>query len=194
VKALAEVVERRDEVARRQRRLEDELAAVERKKAEVQARLYSGTVSLIRELQAMQAEVDALTRRGGSLEDDVLEAMTEREPLDGEVAAMEARWTTLEERSGDLRVVVAEAQVAIDGELATELEARVAAVDGIPPAVMSSYERLRARLDGVGAARLVNGRCDGCHLSLSRAELTVALREPPDALLHCEQCGRILVR
>ena len=192
--SLAEVVARRDEVARRQRRVEDELAVVEHKLAVEQARLYSGTVSLIRELQAMQTEIDALKRRQGTLEDSVLEAMTEREPLDEEVASLEAQRVALDDRAGGLRVVVAEAQTTIDVELEVELEARAAAVVGIPAAVMTSYERLRTRLDGVGIARLVNGRCDGCHLSLSRTELAVALREDHDTLLHCEQCGRILVR
>ena len=192
--SLADVGERRDEVARRQRRVEDELALVEHKLATEQARLYGGTVSLIRELQAMQTEIDALKRRRSTLEDSVLEAMTEREPLDEEVTGLEARRAALDDRAGQFRAVVAEAQAAIDAKLEVELAARTAAVDGIPPAVMTSYERLRSRLDGVGAARLVNGRCDGCHLSLSRTELATALKEPPDALLHCEQCGRILVR
>ncbi len=181
-------------MARRQRRLEDELAVVENKLAVEQARLYGGTVSLIRELQAMQTEIDALKRRRSTLEDAVLEAMTEREPLDTEVAGLEGRRVALDDKAGGLRAVVAEAQFAIDAELEVELAARAAAVEGIPDAVVASYERLRSRLDGVGAARLVNGRCDGCHLSLSRTELSMALREPPDALLHCEQCGRILVR
>ncbi len=193
-RALVDIGGRRDEVARRQRRLEDELAVVEHKLAVEQARLYGGTVSLIRELQAMQTEIDSLKRRQSTLEDAVLETMTEREPLDAEVATLEARRVAMDEKAGELRAAVAEAQTAIDAELDVELQARAAAVDGIPAAVVSSYERLRTRLDGVGAARLVNGRCDGCHLSLSRTELAVALREPPDALLHCEQCGRILVR
>ena len=193
-RSLVDATGRRDEVARRQRRLEDELAVVELKKAEEQARLYSGTVSLIRELQALQAEIDALKRRAGSLEDEVLEAMTEREPLDQEVADLEAQSVAVDEQAAGLRVVVAAAQAAIDEELVVEEAARAAAVDGIAPAVISSYERLRTRLDGIGAARLVNGRCDGCHLSLSVTELTTANRQPPDALFHCEQCGRILVR
>jgi len=193
-RSLADVGERRDDVVRRQRRLEDELAVVENKLAVEQARLYGGTVSLIRELQAMQTEIDALKRRRSTLEDSVLETMTEREPLDAEVSDLEGRRVALDDKAAELRAVVAEAQAAIDAELEAELAARASGVDGIPEPVMASYERLRTRLDGVGAARLVNGRCDGCHLSLSRTELSVALREPPDALLHCEQCGRILVR
>jgi predicted nucleic acid-binding Zn-ribbon protein len=192
--SLTEVGGRWAEVLRRQRALEDELASVEHKLHEAQAKLYGGTVSLIRELQALQAEVEALKRRQSSLEDDVLETMGEREPLDDEVAAMEAERSGLDARAGALRATLAEAQAAIDRELAVELDARATAVDGIPAEVMTSYERLRTRLDGVGISRLVNGRCDGCHLSLSVTELTNAHRLPPDALLHCEQCGRILVR
>ncbi len=193
-RSLTEVGGTRAEVVRRQRGLEDELALVENKLAEAQAKLYGGTVSLIRELQALQAEVEALKRRKSSLEDDVLETMTEREPLDEEVAGLESQRADLDQRAGQLRATLAEAQSAIDTELATELDARSTAVASIPGEVMTSYERLRTRLDGVGIARLVNGRCDGCHLSLSVTELTNATRLPADALLHCEQCGRILVR
>lgn len=191
---LADVTARRDDVARRQRLAEDELAAVERKAAEVESRLYSGSGGPVRELQAMQSEVEALGRRRSSLEDDALEAMTEREPLDAEVASLEGRRETLGQERDRLRAVVAEAQAGIDAELAELAAARGAAVEGIPPSLLSAYERLRDRLDGVGVARLVNGRCDGCHLSLSVTELARANQEPPQALLHCEQCGRILVR
>jgi uncharacterized protein len=193
-RSLAEVGATRTEVVRRQRGLEDELALVENKLAEAQARLYGGTVSLIRELQALQAEVEALKRRKSTLEDNVLETMSEREPLDEEVAGLESQRADLDQRAGQLRASLAEAQSAIDAELATELDARSTAVADIPAEVMTSYERLRTRLDGVGIARLVKGRCDGCHLSLSVTELTNATRLPADALLHCEQCGRILVR
>ncbi|HEX7276414.1 MAG TPA: C4-type zinc ribbon domain-containing protein, partial [Acidimicrobiales bacterium] len=100
----------------------------------------------------------------------------------------------LDEHAAGVRARLAEAQAAIDGELASEVAARAEAAQDVPAEVMSSYERLRARLDGVGISRLVNGRCDGCHLSLSVTELSNAARLPPDAVLHCEQCGRILVR
>ena len=121
--------------------------------------------------------------------------MTEREPLDEEVAALEARRAAHGRAGG---------RAAGGGGRGPDRHRRRAGRSSwrpgrrrstaSRPAVLSSYERLRTRLDGVGAARLVNGRCDGCHLSLSRTELAVAPREPPDALLHCEQCGRILVR
>ncbi len=190
----ADVATRRDEVAGRQRRLEDELATVEAKVKETEARLYSGAVTIPRELQAMQADVESLRRRCSTLEDAVLEAMTEREPLDEEVAGIDARRSELDGEGARLRVAIAEAEAAIDSELAAAGDARGGEAAGLPPEVARLYESLRTRLGGVGAARLVNGRCAGCHLALPATELDRIRREPPDALIRCDQCGRILVR
>jgi predicted nucleic acid-binding Zn-ribbon protein len=184
----------RGDAARRQKHLEDELAAVEAKVAEFDKRLYSGVVSAPRELQALQADIASLKRRRSDLEDQVLEAMQEREPLETEVNRLIDEQADLENEADQLRKAIAEATAAIDAELAAELEARTLAAAAIPEELLSQYERLRAKLDGVGAARLVNGRCTGCHLSLPATEVDRIKREPPDAVVLCDQCGRILVR
>jgi len=191
--ALADVVARRDEVARRQQRHEDELASLETKIAEVDKRLYSGTVTSPKELQALQADIDSLKKHGSEIEDQVLEAMQDREPLDTEVTRLEAERTTHEKDGEQLRQAIAEATAAIDAELATELEARTTAAVSIPADLLSQYDRLRSKLQGIGAARLVNGRCSGCHLTLPATELDRLRHQPEDTVVLCDQCGRILV-
>ncbi len=191
---LAEVGGRAAEAARAQRKLEGELSVVEAKIVELDTKLYSGAVKVPRELQAMQAEGEALRARRGTLEDEVLEAMGEREPLEEEVTALERRRAELDAEGSRLRASVAEAQAAIDEELAAELEARESAAAAIPADLLALYEQLRAHLDGVGAAPLVNGRCGGCHLALPATELDRLRRAPPETLVRCEQCSRILVR
>lgn len=192
--AMAETVERRDEAARAQRRLEDELGNVEEKIKSLEARLYSGEVSVVRELQAMQADAESLRRRRGALEDEVLEAMSVREPIDTEVGDLERERARLDGEGAGLRAAIAEAQAGIDAELAAETAARAEAAAGLPADLMALYEKIRANEDGIGAAALVNGRCGGCHLALPATELDRMKREPPDALVMCEQCGRVLVR
>ena len=78
--------------------------------------------------------------------------------------------------------------------LAAELAAREAAAADVPADLAALYEQLRARLDGVAAAPLVNGRCGGCHLALPATEVARLRKEPPETLVRCEQCERILVR
>ena len=190
----AELRARRDDVARRQQGLEDELAAVEQRITDVEKRMYSGAVTAPRELQAMQADAESLRRRRSALEDEVLEAMGEREPLDAELDERDAERAALDDEGGRLRAAVAEAEAAIERDLADELAARGAAAAGADADLLERYEELRAKLGGIGAARLENGRCGGCHLALSATELDRIKREPPDTLVLCEQCGRILVR
>jgi hypothetical protein len=60
--------------------------------------------------------------------------------------------------------------------------------------LIDEYEMLRTRLGGIGAARLEGGRCLGCNLSLSAVEVDRIRHEPPDAIVHCEECGRLLIR
>jgi predicted nucleic acid-binding Zn-ribbon protein len=191
--AIAELGQQRDEVVRRQQRHEDELTSLESKISEVDRKLYSGSVTAPRELQAMQADVASLKRHRSDIEDQVLLAMQDREPLDVEVGRLEAQWEALEGEAEALGKAIAEVTGAIDAELAVELDARTAAAAGIPDELLSQYERLRTRLDGVGAARLVNGRCSGCHLTLPATELDRIRHEDADTVVLCDQCGRILV-
>jgi len=190
----AEIGGQRDEVARRQQKLEDELASLEDKLVMLEKRMYSGAVTAPRELQAMQADAEALKRRQSSLEDQVLESMGEREPLDARLSDLDDDRRALDAESGELRAAIAEAESAIDAELASEEAARADAVASIPPDLLTLYEQLRARLGGIGAARLVRGSCSGCHLALPATEVDRIKREPPDAVIRCDQCGRILVR
>src|SRR5919204_468361 len=76
---LAEATARRDEVAREERRLDDEIRSLEAKAKAEEARMYSGTISSPRELQAMQSDVEQLRRHARQLEDQELEVMERRE-------------------------------------------------------------------------------------------------------------------
>ncbi|HEV2758902.1 MAG TPA: C4-type zinc ribbon domain-containing protein [Acidimicrobiales bacterium] len=182
------------EAARLQRRVEGELALLESKVSELDAKLYSGAVTVPRELQAMQTEGDAMRQRRASLEDEVLEAMGARETLDEQLGQLESRREELDREGVRLRAAVAEGQAGVDRDLEAELAARQAAAAAIPADVTALYEQLRARLGGVAAAPRVNGRCGGCHLALPATELDRLRKEPADTLVRCEQCERILVR
>jgi predicted nucleic acid-binding Zn-ribbon protein len=195
VEATLVVVDAQEaEAAKTQRRLEGELSLLESKISELDAKLYSGVVSATRELQAMQSEAATMRERRAMLEDQVLEAMGERETVDEQLSGLRGRRDELDARGATLRAAVAEAQSAVDRDLAAELAARTDAAAAIPVDVAALYEQLRAHLGGVAAAPLVNGRCGGCHLALPATEIDRLRKEPVDTLVRCEQCERILVR
>lgn len=179
---------------RSQRRQEDEIAAVTAKITDIDRSLYSGTVSSPRDLQAMQAEIEALTRRRALMEEKLIEVMEEAEPLGVALAGIEEATAVHQAEAERLGFLIAEAEKAIDGELAEVTAGRDALAAGVPRDLLVTYERLRARLGGVAITRLEAGRCLGCHLALPSGELDAIRHAPPGASLFHEECGRLLVR
>jgi predicted nucleic acid-binding Zn-ribbon protein len=184
----------RDEVAAREAALEKDIATAEERIAQIDKRMYSGEVSASKDLQAMATEIEHLKARVSDLEDSALAALDEREPLDAAVAALEGRAAGMVELAGRLRAAIAEAEASIDGELATEEQRRAEGASTVDADLLAEYDRLRARLGGIGVARLEHGTCMGCRMKMPATELDRIKHQPPDALVHCDQCGRILVR
>lgn len=191
---LDQVASRLASVVERQVALENDLAHTEARADEVNKRLYSGGITASRELQAMAADVDSLKARASSLEEQVLEVMMEREPLDAEVASLEEEMASLDGQRQQILGRLAAAEVEIDRTVGALREQRRAAADQVAPDLLATYERLRDKLGGVGAARLVGGSCTGCHLALPATELDRFKHTPPDVVVFCDHCGRILVR
>lgn len=189
----AGVTERRGVVERDMARLEAEVEAIEARMKETDAKLYGGAVSAARELQALQDELKSLKRRQTTLEDSELELMEMAEPLDADLTRLAGERSAADDEATRLTVALAEAEVAIADELATVEAERMAAVKEVDPALLAEYERLRGQLSGIAVARLVGKSCGGCHLGLSAVEVDRIRKTPPGDIVHCEECGRILV-
>jgi len=183
----------RDELGDRQGALEHQIDASRTRRDTLERRLFSGQVVASRELQAMNEEVKHLSRHISELEDREIEIMEALEPLDKELSAGDVTRSALDADADRLRVAIVTTEQALDAELAEENQARAAAASGVRDDLLARYEQLRSKLGGTGAARLVGGSCGGCHLALSSMELDRVRKAPPDAVITCEQCGRILV-
>jgi uncharacterized protein len=187
-----EVGAARSVFATEQEQLESFVAEGERKRASLETKSRSTFVP--RDAQAISDELNAIATRQAHLEDRILELMEEIEPLDAQLADLAAREETARADLAAATAALAEAQAAVDAELSGTVEERAGLASGVPAALMERYEKLRARMGGVAVARLEGSRCLGCHLELPRGELEEVRREPPDALVTCPQCARLLVR
>ena len=185
---------RRDELGRSQQRLEDEIASLSERANQAEKQLYSGSVTNPRELQALQDDVASIRRRIGQLEDDELEIMELVEPVDAERAQLTGERERLDAEGARLRAALGEAESELVAELAAVQAERDAAAAEVPDELWPEYDKLRARFGGVGIARLVGSTCQGCHLALPAVEVDRIRKLPLDEAVHCEECGRLLVR
>jgi uncharacterized protein len=182
-----------DDLSKRQQVLEEQIAAAAKRRHEIEKRMLTGDMSASRDLQAMDGEVHHLAERQELLEAQELALLEEEDPLDVALASNTVAIDGLGADIERLRASIVDAVRAIDEAIVVEEKRRVELAAGLPPELAEQYEKLRSRLGGVGAARLVGDRCDGCHLTLPSKEVERIRRLPPDEIGTCDQCGRILV-
>jgi predicted nucleic acid-binding Zn-ribbon protein len=185
---------RRVELDRDLKRLQDEVASLEARITEVTRTLHSGAVTVPRELQALQHEQESLRRRQDHLETEELELMEELDPLAESLAGLDRRLEELAAEGERLDDALLNAEVQVEEELTAVTARRQDAASGVDADLLGTYEDLRTRLGGIAVARLVGSVCGGCHLGLSAVEVDRIKKQPPDALVHCDECGRLLVR
>ena len=189
----AEVQTQLAAVAAEERRLDDEARALGERAADVDKRMYSGTITSPRELQAMQADVEMLKRQRSDLEDEELEVMERREALDHELASCDETIATLSATIDRLTATISTAEAEIDADVAIESSARAEAAKPVGDALLRDYEKRRAQNRGAGAARLVGTTCQACHLTIPSTEAEHIRRTEGREVSYCDNCSAILV-
>lgn len=156
-------------------------------------RLASGQGSP-KELEQLQHELGSLAKRRAELEEIELEVLVRIEALDQRISSLSKERDALHEEvikfSREKEVALEEITRAIN---ATTGDRQVLAND-CEPELLALYEKIRASADGIGAARLHAGQCQGCNLTINAADLSKINALPDDEVVRCEECRRILVR
>src|SRR5207253_2070306 len=118
------------------------------------------------------AELDRLARELSALEDGRVRAQVAVDDLDRDISRFERDVDQVRVRAAGRRPLVSD----------------------LPADLVALYERIREQNAGIGAALLRAGRCGGCRLELSGSERSRVRSAPPDEVVRCEECRRILVR
>lgn len=172
---------------------EDDVESVRSRAERDQQRLASGQGSA-KDLQAIQSELELLAKRQRDLEDIQMDLMEKLEDAQAREASAAAQVDAIAAQLAELERTRDAEIAAIDTELEELESTRAAAATGIDETLFALYERLRAQNGGVGAAALLHGQCQGCHMKLNPVDLGRIEAAPADEIVRCEECGRILVR
>ncbi|GIJ09292.1 zinc ribbon domain-containing protein [Micromonospora andamanensis] len=181
-----------DDLDRDIARLERDVDQVRARKTKDEDRLAAGT-GPARELEALQHELASLNRRQSDLEDAELELMEQRETAQAVLDGVEQRLTEVRERRAATEQRRDDNLAEIGREEEFKRSARQPLANDLPADLVQLYDRIRADT-GLGAALLTAGRCGGCRLDLSGADLARIRKADPDDVVRCEDCRRIMVR
>ena len=143
------------------------------------------------EYKALQAEIDLLTKKISSLEDEQLKLLEKidvekdsldgaRQPLGEKIARHEQRLHSLDEREIFLKEEIAELSQTYNESL-----------EQIPAELLRAYQQVkRIAKRSPWVVPVENQLCGGCNLRVSNDVVAKALVE--GQVSNCDQCGRIV--
>ena len=170
------------------------MATVEERIENQKRKLYGGEVIAIKELQALEMDIDSLKERQIAIEDQIIEVMELNEPIQNEIQNLSTQQEENKENEANLFKVLQEAIKKIEIRINQIKVEIVHLTNDLPNELISEYESLRSRTGHVGIARLVNRTCNGCNLELPAVEVDRIKKLSEDSIINCEECGCILVR
>lgn len=182
------------DLQREQRKADADVEQVKTRRTRDQERLDNGRVTSPKDLESLQHEIVSLDRRISDLEDAELEVMEKLETAEERLAGLRTQAAEFAGRQGELEAGRDAATKDLDDQRTVLTERRTGVAAELPADLVTTYTKLRERLGGIGVGELVGKRCMGCRMELNPADLSTIAAAPPDAVLRCEECGRILVR
>ena len=188
----------RDAVAAAKERLAQNQAA--RREDEKTVALHTGRLSKFREqamavktnveFAAVQKEIEFAQTEMKAAEDKVLERMLEADDLTAALKKAEG------ELASETKKVDADrkAMAAEFAELKASVERiqgeRTTVVRSLTPQVMSTFERVAQRRNGIAVAEARDGICTICHVRLRPQVFNTVRRN--EEIIQCDSCNRIL--
>jgi predicted nucleic acid-binding Zn-ribbon protein len=158
-----------------------------------EARLNGGSATP-KELEQLQHEVGTLSARRAELEEVELEVMMRIDDINARINELSEQEANFATEIVDLEIRKENALAAFNSELEIISKERSETLVSVSQELIALYEKIRTSNNGTGAAALIAGSCNGCHLSINAVELKRIIDVAEDEVIRCEECRCILVR
>jgi uncharacterized protein len=181
--------QRLSEMQSKQKSAEWSVDDLQAKLKPIQQKLFAGTIHNPKDLVNLQQQASQLKNQLREEEDKALDIMDQVEVLQSQIAGDSAQVKRLEEEWEVTRKQLLAEQARLNEVLESTQQKRNELASTLDADHLAIYENLRERKQGQAVARIEQGRCQGCRLSVPVSELTQARA---GELVQCGSCGRVL--
>ena len=191
VAAQSEITSQKQQLLDTERRRKDtdwELENLQEKIKHLGNKLYGGTVKNPKELVNLKHESENLKKKLGTKEDELLDLMSQVEEMEAGVKASTKELEGLQQEWQQKQETLTQTKTKTAAELASLDENRKELAQQIGSGTLNIYEQIKLT-KGQAVARVEQGRCQGCHISLPTNQWRKA---KAGDLVRCSSCNRIL--
>ncbi len=189
-KELEQLRQRVQQLLGQQRDQELTVQSLRQKAAELERRLYSGSVVNPKELTNMERELAMVKQQGQGVEERLLETMVALEEAQQDLRQREDRVQRDNQVWEARNVQLVREKNRLREALDSLIVRRQAMSSLVDRSELSLYEQLRAAKGGRAVAKMERGICQACRVTLPTHQAQqVRLSK---GLVLCPNCGRIL--
>jgi predicted nucleic acid-binding Zn-ribbon protein len=153
-------------------------------------RMRMNRIKNVKELQALQREIDQMKQANSDLEEELIKIMQDIDAVKAQIKAKEAETDALQE---ELQRKQAELQTQIGGidKAVSEAAARRQSIAAqLANDLISRYELIFARRGGTAVVEVSGGICQGCYMNIPPQLGNEIIKS--EKLHLCPSCQRIL--
>jgi predicted nucleic acid-binding Zn-ribbon protein len=161
----------------------------ESKKA-MDRRMRMSRIKNVKELQALQREIEQIRQTNGELEEEIIKMLEELESLKTTLKAKDEELNTIQQQ-WQQRQQSLNAQISGIDEAVTEASSRRQSIASqVPGELISRYELIFARRGGAAVVEVTGGICQGCYMNIPPQLWNEIIRS--EKVILCPSCQRIL--
>lgn len=154
-------------------------------------RLMGGQVRNPKELESLQANLEALQRQRATVESQAVEALLKVEELTTRLGQEQTILQAAVQKWSAGQAELIEEETKLKRAYAQLKRQRESSAAALGEEMLQRYENLRQRKGGVAVAPIQQSMCGACHVQVPTGIASTARNPAADPAL-CPSCGRIL--
>ena len=171
------------------RAAKDRVFLDEGKKA-VDKRMRMNRIKNIKELQALQREIDLMRQANGELEEELIKIMQQMDGIKAQMQTKEAEMAALHDEWEMQQQALGAQITGIDRAVTEAANRRQSIAAQITGDLISRYELIFSRRGGTAVVEVSGGICQGCYMNIPPQLSNEIIRS--DKVHLCPSCQRIV--
>ena len=171
------------------RREKDRIFQDEGKKV-MDKRMRMNRIKNIKELQALQREIDQIKQRNIELEEALIQIMVEIDGIKGNIKAKEDEMAQIQSEWQQKRQEMQSQISGIDRAVSEAATRRQTIASQVAGDLISRYELIFSRRGGTAVVEVAGGICQGCYMNIPPQLWNEIIKS--DKVHLCPSCQRIL--
>jgi predicted nucleic acid-binding Zn-ribbon protein len=171
-------------------RLEKDRVFQDEGKKAMDKRMRMNRIKNVKELQALQREIDLTRQANGELEEDLIRVMQEIDVIKAQIQTKETEMATMQEEWRKKQKELEEQIHGIDEAVSQAATRRQSIASQVTGDLISRYELIFSRRGGTAVVEVCAGICQGCFMNIPPQLWNEIIRN--EKLHLCPSCQRIL--